>query len=67
MHRYIALIFLSLHCLAFGTDAPIEPAILKLEGEPLFEFRTRVGSVPPADRVRLITARLTKLLDDPLI
>ncbi len=67
MYRYIALVFLSLHSLVVWADAPVETARLTLEGEPLFEFRTRVGSVPPADRVRLITARLDKLLNDPLV
>jgi len=46
-------------------SAPV-PATLTVEGQPLFVFRSRVGSVQPSDRVRLITERIDRLARDPL-
>jgi small-conductance mechanosensitive channel len=67
MGRYNILVLILLQTVSLGAADIIQPATLVLEGETLFEFRTRVGSVSPADRVRLITARLNRILEDPLI
>lgn len=67
MSRHIGVVLLLLHAVAYGAVNSPQPATLLLQGQPLFEFRTNVGSVPPAERVRLITARLERLLDDPLV
>jgi len=44
----------------------VNPATLEVLGEPLFTFRTRIGSVEPADRVRLINERIARIQSDRL-
>jgi len=49
------------------TAAPPQPeAMVTLDGEPLFAIRIRVLSFSPEDRARIISARLAKLVRNPL-
>ncbi len=64
MARLAAAAFLV--CIALVGAEKVAPATLSLNGEPLFTFRDMVGSIPPVERVRLITARLERLLSDPI-
>ncbi len=55
---------------AAGTQAPAvapAPAEVTLGGHTLFSVLTRVGSVSPAERARLISDRLQRLAADPLL
>jgi small-conductance mechanosensitive channel len=52
-------------CLALPAMGAVEPASLMLDGQTLFEFKVRLGSIAPADRVKLIEVRLNRLLDEP--
>jgi small-conductance mechanosensitive channel len=64
MFRLVAAVLWgSLSLLAVETVAP---ATLTLNGETLFTFRALVGSIPPAERVPLISNRLERLLADPV-
>jgi small-conductance mechanosensitive channel len=60
MKSLLGIIFVAVFLVAAD-----KPAILEFEGQTLFEFKSRVGSVSPSERVQLIQARLDRLLDDP--
>lgn len=47
-------------------DARAESAPVMLEGRELFRIRERVLSLAPAERVRVIHARLQRVMDNPL-
>lgn len=64
--RYFFLLLLS-QAFAIGAPENHPSATLMVEGQPLFEFRSRVGSMPPVDRVRVISERISRLSKDRLI
>jgi small-conductance mechanosensitive channel len=42
----------------------VDPARLELAGQTLFEFKQRLGSITPKERVEYISKRLQRLIDD---
>lgn len=60
--KWLIFFFWSSLALAVG-EAP-EPATLNVEGQPLYTFQSRLGSMQPADRVRLISERIERISSD---
>lgn len=61
MKKLLLLAFWGLR--VFAESSPV-PATLEVVGQPLFTFRTRIGSVQPAERVRLISERIARVQGD---
>ncbi|MCX6126519.1 MAG: mechanosensitive ion channel, partial [Proteobacteria bacterium] len=65
--KILFFIFLSISRVSSGAtsiSAEMKPVPLVLENVTLFEFKARVGSISSEERVKLITARLRRLVSD---
>lgn len=66
MHLRASLLLFLWGGVLLGASESIPSATLIVEGHPLFVFRSRVGSVQPQERVRLIQERIARVADDRL-